>query len=226
MSIAKNNLLQSALIKFFAGVILVGLLLFIPAGSFAFGQAWLLMGVLFIPMFVAGLILMKINPALLRKRLNAKEEQMEQKEVVLLSGVMFLASFILAGLNFRFSWLVSPAWVTIVGTVIFLLAYVLYAEVLRENEYLSRTIEVQEGQKVVDTGLYGIVRHPMYMATVLLFLALPLVLGSVISFIIMLCYIPIIVKRIRNEEQVLTKDLHGYKAYKKKVKYRLIPFIW
>ena len=201
MSIAKNNLLQSALIKFFAGVILVGLLLFIPAGSFAFLQAWLLMGVLFIPMFVAGLILMKINPVLLRKRLNAKEEQMEQKEVVLLSGVMFLASFILAGLNFRFLWLVSPAWVTIVGTVIFLLAYALYAEVLRENEYLSRTIEVQEGQKVVDTGLYGIVRHPMYMATVLLFLSMPIILGSIPSFVVMLMYIPIIAKRIRNEER-------------------------
>lgn len=226
MSIAKNNLLQSALIKFFAGVILVGLLLFIPAGSFAFWQAWLLMGVLFIPMFVAGLILMKINPALLRKRLNAKEEQVEQKEVVLLSGVMFLASFILAGLNFRFSWLVSPAWVTIVGTVIFLLAYALYAEVLRENEYLSRTIEVQEGQKVVDTGLYGIVRHPMYMATVLLFLSMPIILGSIPSFVVMLMYIPIIAKRIRNEEKVLEDGLDGYKQYKERVKYRIIPFVW
>ena len=226
MSIAKNNLLQSALIKFFAGVILVGLLLFIPAGSFAFLQAWLLMGVLFIPMFVAGLILMKINPALLRKRLNAKEEQMEQKEVVLLSGVMFLASFILAGLNFRFSWLVLPAWVTIVGTVIFLLAYALYAEVLKENEYLSRTIEVQEGQKVVDTGLYGIVRHPMYMATVLLFLSMPIILGSIPSFVVMLMYIPIIAKRIRNEEKVLEDGLDGYKQYKERVKYRIIPFVW
>ena len=226
MSIAKNNLLQSALIKFFAGVILVGLLLFIPAGSFAFLQAWLLMGVLFIPMFVAGLILMKINPALLRKRLNAKEEQMEQKEVVLLSGVMFLASFILAGLNFRFSWLVLPAWVTIVGTVIFLLAYALYAEVLKENEYLSRTIEVQEDQKVVDTGLYGIVRHPMYMATVLLFLSMPIILGSIPSFVVMLMYIPIIAKRIRNEEKVLEDGLDGYKQYKERVKYRIIPFVW
>ncbi|MBE5917906.1 MAG: isoprenylcysteine carboxylmethyltransferase family protein [Pseudobutyrivibrio ruminis] len=223
---AKNNLLQSALIKFFAGVILVGLLLFIPAGSFAFWQAWLLMGVLFIPMFVAGLILMKINPALLRKRLNAKEEQMEQKEVVLLSGVMFLASFILAGLNFRVSWLVSPEWVTIVGTVIFLLAYALYAEVLRENEYLSRTVEVQEGQKLVDTGLYGIVRHPMYMATVLLFLSMPIILGSIPSFVVMLMYIPIIAKRIHNEEKVLEDGLDGYKQYKERVKYRIIPFVW
>jgi len=226
MSMAKNNLLQSALIKFFAGVILVGLLLFIPAGSFAFWQAWLLMGVLFIPMFVAGLILMKINPALLRKRLNAKEEQMEQKEVVLLSGVMFLASFILAGLNFRVSWLVSPEWVTIVGTVIFLLAYALYAEVLRENEYLSRTVEVQEGQKLVDTGLYGIVRHPMYMATVLLFLSMPIILGSIPSFVVMLMYIPIIAKRIHNEEKVLEDGLDGYKQYKERVKYRIIPFVW
>ena len=226
MSIVKNNLLQSALIKFFAGVILVGLLLFIPAGSLAFWQAWLLMGVLFIPMFVAGLILMKINPVLLRKRLNAKEEQMEQKEVVLVSGVMFLASFILAGLNFRFSWLVSPAWVTIAGTVIFLLAYALYAEVLRENEYLSRTIEVQEGQKVVDTGLYGIVRHPMYMATVLLFLSMPIILGFIISFVVMLMYIPIIAKRISNEEKVLEAGLDGYKQYKERVKYRIIPFVW
>jgi len=184
------------------------------------------MGVLFIPMFVAGLILMKINPALLRKRLNAKEEQMEQKEVVLLSGVMFLASFILAGLNFRVSWLVSPEWVTIVGTVIFLLAYALYAEVLRENEYLSRTVEVQEGQKLVDTGLYGIVRHPMYMATVLLFLSMPIILGSIPSFVVMLMYIPIIAKRIHNEEKVLEDGLDGYKQYKERVKYRIIPFVW
>ena len=221
-----NKLLISALIKFFAGVILVGLLLFPAAGSFEFWQAWLLMGVLFIPMFVAGLILMKKNPSLLRKRLNAKEEQMEQKEVVLFSGLMFLASFVVAGLNFRFSWLVLPAWVTIVGTVLFLLAYALYAEVLRENEYLSRTIEVQEGQKVVDTGLYGIVRHPMYMATVLLFLSMPIILGSIVSFLIMLLYIPIIAKRVRNEEKVLEEGLDGYKLYKEKVKYRIVPFVW
>ena len=184
------------------------------------------MAVLFIPMFIAGLILMKINPALLRKRLNAKEEQLEQKEVVLFSGIMFISSFIIAGLNFRFEWLVLPAWVTIIGTVIFLLAYVLYAEVLRENEYLSRTIEVQEGQKVVDTGLYGIVRHPMYMATVLLFLSMPIILGSIFSFVIMLVYIPIIAKRIRNEEKVLEEGLDGYKQYKERVKYRIIPFVW
>ena len=221
-----NKLLISALIKFFAGVILVGLLLFPAAGSFEFWQAWLLMGVLFIPMFVSGLILMKKNPSLLRKRLNAKEEQLEQKEVVLFSGLMFLASFVVAGLNFRFSWLVLPAWVTIVGTVLFLLAYALYAEVLRENEYLSRTIEVQEGQKVVDTGLYGIVRHPMYMATIFLFLSMPIILGFIVSFLIMLLYIPIIAKRVRNEEKVLEEGLDGYKLYKEKVKYRIVPFVW
>lgn len=226
MEINTQKLFCSALIKFFAGVLLVGLLLFPAAGSFDFWQAWLFMGVLFIPMFVAGLILIKINPALLRKRLNAKEEQLEQKEVVLFSGLMFLASFIVAGLNFRFAWIVLPAWVTIAGTVIFLLAYALYAEVLRENEYLSRTIEVQEGQKVVDTGLYGIVRHPMYMATVLLFLSMPIILGSIFSFVIMLVYLPIIAKRIRNEEQVLEEGLDGYKQYKERVKYRIIPFVW
>ena len=169
---------------------------------------------------------MKKNPSLLRKRLNAKEEQLEQKEVVLFSGLMFLASFVVAGLNFRFSWLVLPAWVTIVGTVLFLLAYALYAEVLRENEYLSRTIEVQEGQKVVDTGLYGIVRHPMYMATIFLFLSMPIILGSIVSFLIMLLYIPIIAKRVRNEEKVLEEGLDGYKLYKEKVKYRIVPFVW
>ena len=221
-----KKLLISALIKFFSGMLLVGLLLFPAAGSFAYWQAWIFMSVLFIPMFIAGLILMKINPALLRKRLNAKEEQLEQKEVVLFSGIMFISSFIIAGLNFRFEWLVLPAWVTIIGTVIFLLAYVLYAEVLRENEYLSRTIEVQEGQKVVDTGLYGIVRHPMYMATIVLFLSMPIILGSIISFVIMLVYIPIIAKRIRNEEQVLEEGLDGYKQYKERVKYRIIPFVW
>ena len=220
------KLFVQALTKFLAGLLLVGLLMFLPAGTFAYWQAWLFMAVLFIPMFIAGLILMKINPALLRKRLNAKEEQLEQKEVVLFSGLMFLSSFIIAGLNFRFEWLVLPAWVTIIGTVIFLLAYVLYAEVLRENEYLSRTIEVQEGQKVVDTGLYGIVRHPMYMATVLLFLSMPIILGSIFSFVIMLVYIPIIAKRIRNEEKVLEEGLDGYKQYKERVKYRIIPFVW
>ena len=212
--------------KFFLGLILMGLILFLPAGSFKYWQGWILLGILFIPMFVAGLILMKKNPELLKKRLNAKEEEKEQKIVILLSGIMFLAAFVVAGLNFRFGWIVLPMWVSYVSAAVFLAAYALYAEVLRENEYLSRTIEVQEDQKVVDTGLYGVVRHPMYMTTLLLFLAMPMVLGSVISFAIMLVYIPIIVMRIRNEEKVLAEGLPGYEEYMKKIKYRLIPFIW
>ena len=221
-----GKLLSQAVVKFLAGVLLVGLLLFLPAGTFDFWQAWVLLGILFIPMFIAGLIMMKKNPELLKKRLNVKEKESEQKEVILFSGIMFLAAFLAAGLSFRFDLLMLPFSVSIIFVFVFLGAYALYAEVLRENTYLSRTIEVQEGQKVIDTGLYGVVRHPMYMATVFLFLALPLVLGSVISFVIMLAYLPIIVKRIKNEEQVLTKDLQGYEAYMKKVKYRLIPFIW
>lgn len=221
-----KELFVLAIPRFFAGVILVGALLFLPAWTFNYPQAWLLMGILFVPMFAAGLILMQKNPELLKKRLNVKERESEQREVVLFSGIMFLLAFIAAGLSFRFGWLMLPFSVSIIAAVIFLLAYALYAEVLHENTYLSRTIEVQQDQKVIDTGLYGIVRHPMYMATVLLFLAMPLVLGSVISLIIMLFYIPIIAKRIRNEEQVLEKDLPGYSEYKKKVKYRLIPYIW
>ena len=221
-----GKLLSQAVVKFLMGVLLVGILLFLPAGSFDFWQAWLLLGILFIPMFAAGLIMLKKNPDLLRKRLNAKEEQAEQKDVVLLSGLMFAAAFILAGLNHRFAWIVLPAWVSYAAAVVFLSAYALYAEVLRENTYLSRTIEVQENQKVIDTGLYGIVRHPMYMTTLFLFLSMPLVLGSVISFVIMLAYIPIIAKRIRNEEQVLEEGLEGYADYKKRVKHKLIPFIW
>ena len=221
-----KKLFVQAITKFLMGVLLIGLLLFLPAGTFAYWQAWLLLGILFVPMFIAGLILMKKNPDLLRKRLNAKEEQSEQKEVVLLSGLMFLASFVIAGLNYRFSWIVLPDWVSYAAAVIFLLAYALYAEVLRENTYLSRTIEVQENQKVIDTGLYGIVRHPMYMSTLFLFLSMPLVLGSVISFVIMLAYIPIIAKRIHNEEQVLETGLDGYAEYKKHVKYKVIPFVW
>jgi protein-S-isoprenylcysteine O-methyltransferase Ste14 len=177
-------------------------------------------------MFIAGLILMKKNPDLLRKRLNVKEEQTEQKEVIVLSGLMFLAAFILAGLNYRFDWFVLPAAVSIAAAVVFLLAYALYAEVLRENTYLSRTVEVQENQKVIDTGLYGIVRHPMYMTTLFLFLAMPLVLGSPLSFVIMLAYIPIIAKRMRNEEQVLEEGLEGYTEYKQRVRYKVIPFVW
>ncbi len=221
-----RELFMKAITRFLAGLLIVGLLLFLPAGTFQYPQGWLLLGILFVPMFIAGLVMLKKNPELLKKRLNAKEKETEQKEVILFSGIMFLAAFILAGLSFRFGWLMLPFSVSIIFGAVFLAAYALYAEVLRENTYLSRTIEVQENQKVIDTGLYGIVRHPMYMATVFLFLAMPLVLGSVISFVIMLCYIPIIVKRIRNEEQVLTKDLKGYEAYKKKVKYRLIPYIW
>ena len=220
------KLFSQAIVKFLSGLLLVGLLLFLPAGTFAFRQAWLLIGILFIPMFLAGLVMMQKSPALLRKRLDAKEEQSEQRAVIALSGLMFLAAFIVAGLNFRFGWIVLPDWVSYVSAVVFLLAYGLYAEVLRENVWLSRTIEVQENQKVVDTGLYGVVRHPMYLSTLLLFLAMPLVLGSVISFVIMLAYIPIIAKRIRNEEQVLEKGLEGYTDYKKRVKYKVIPFVW
>ena len=221
-----KKLFGQAIGKVGAGIVLVGLLLFVPAGSFAYWQGWLLMGILFIPMFVAGFVMMAKSPELLKKRLNAKEEQSEQKQVVLFSGIMFLAAFIVAGLNFRFGWIVLPNWVVFAGVVIFLLGYGLYAEVLKENEYLSRTIEIQENQKVVDTGLYGIVRHPMYMCTLLMFLAMPVVLGSVISLLIMLLYIPIIAKRIGNEEKVLEEGLEGYRDYKKRIKYRVIPFIW
>ena len=205
---------------------MVGVLIFLPAGSFAYWQGWLLIGILFVPMFIAGLVMMKKSPELLRKRLNVKEEESEQKAVILLSGIMFLAAFIVAGLNFRFGWIVLPKWVSYSGTVIFLAAYALYAEVLRENAYLSRTVEVQQDQKVIDTGLYGVVRHPMYMSTLLLFLAMPLVLGSIISFVITLAYIPIIAKRIGNEEKVLEDGLPGYAEYKNKVKRKVVPFIW
>ncbi len=212
--------------KFALGLLLVGALLFLPAGSFAYWNAWLFLILLFAPMFCAGLVMMLRSPELLRKRLNAKETESEQKQVLAWSGLMFLAAFVLAGLNFRFGWLPLPDWAVWAAAGVFLLAYLLYAEVLRENAYLSRTIEVQEGQKVIDTGLYGVVRHPMYMATVFLFLSMPLVLGSPLSFLILLLYIPIIVKRIRNEEDVLTEGLEGYAAYKERVRYRLIPFIW
>ena len=220
------KLFSQAIVKFLSGLLIVGLLLFLPAGTFAFWQAWLLMGILFVPMFIAGLIMMKKSPVLLRKRLDAREEQSEQRAVIALSGLMFLAAFVVAGLNYRFGWIVLPDWVSYVSAVVFLLAYGLYAEVLRENVWLSRTVEVQENQKVIDTGLYGVVRHPMYMSTLLLFLAMPLVLGSVISLAIMLAYIPIIAKRIRNEEQVLENGLEGYTDYKKRVRYKVIPFVW
>ena len=221
-----KELFIRAISRFAAGLLLVSGLLFIPAGTWDYPQGWLLIGILFVPMFIAGLVMMKKNPELLKKRLNVRERESEQRSVILFSGIMFLAAFLSAGLSFRYSWLMLPVPVTIIAAIVFLAAYALYAEVLRENTYLSRTVEVQEDQKVIDTGLYGIVRHPMYMVTVLLFLAMPLVLGSVISFVIMLCYIPIIVKRIRNEEQVLQEGLPGYGKYMEKVKYRLFPFIW
>lgn len=214
------------MLKFFSGLALVALLLFLPAGSFAYWQGWLLIGLLFVPMFAAGLVMMAKNTELLRKRLNAREQQGEQRQVVALSGLMFLASFVLAGLNFRFGWLALPRAAVWAAAAVFLLGYGLYAEVLRENAYLSRTIEVQENQKVVDTGLYGLVRHPMYAATILLFLSMPLILGSPLSFVVMLLYLPIIAKRIRNEEAVLEQGLEGYADYKKRVKYRLFPGIW
>ena len=221
-----KGLLKQALVKFFLGVLLLGVLIFVPAWSLRFWQGWLLMGILFVPMFVAGLVMMSRNPDLLRKRLNAKEREEEQKTVVMMSGMLFIAAFIVAGLNWRFGWWVLPDWAVWVAAGLFLASYLLYAEVLRENTYLSMTIEVQENQKVIDTGLYGIVRHPMYMATTVLFLAMPLVLASPISFFIMLGYIPVIAKRIRNEEKVLEEGLAGYADYKKKVKYRILPFIW
>ena len=220
------KLFSQAMIKFFGGLLVVGLLLFLPAGTFLFWQAWLLIGILFVPMFAAGLIMMRSSPELLRKRLNAKEKETEQKGVIVLSGMMFFAAFVLVGLNFRFRWIVLPAWVSWASAAVFLAAYALYAEVLRENVWLSRTIEVQENQKVIDTGLYGVVRHPMYMTTLFLFLSMPLVLGSVISFAVTLLYIPIIAKRIRNEEQVLENGLDGYAEYKKRVRYKVIPFVW
>lgn len=220
------KLFCQAISKFIIGLVMVGVLIFLPAGSFMYWQGWLLIGILFVPMFIAGLIMMKKSPELLRKRLNVKEEETEQKTVIMLSGIMFLASFVVAGLNFRFGWIVLPEWVSYAGAIIFLAAYALYAEVLRENAYLSRTVEVQQDQKVIDTGLYGVVRHPMYMSTLLLFLAMPLILGSIISFVITLAYIPIIAKRIGNEEKVLEDGLPGYAEYKNKVKRKVVPFIW
>ena len=221
-----KKLFVNGMVKFLSGLIIVALPLFLSAGSFAYWNAWLFIGILFIPMFIAGLILMKKNPYLLEKRLNAKEEQSQQKTVIVLSGIMFLLGFVLAGLDYRFQWIKLPEWLVIAGAVVFLTAYGLYAEVLRENTYLSRTVEVQENQKGIDTGLYGIVRHPMYAVTVILFLSMPIVLGSVISFMIFLAYPFIIAGRIKNEEKVLEEGLAGYKEYKQKVKYRLVPFIW
>ena len=221
-----KDLLIKALTKYLLGVVVLGVLLFLPAGSFHYWQGWLLMGILFVPMFVAGIVMMAKNPELLRKRLNAKEKESEQKSVVAISGLLFILSFVIAGLNWRFDWWIVPDWVVWVSAALFLASYLLYAEVMRENTYLSRTVEIQENQKVIDTGLYGIVRHPMYMATTVMFLTMPLVLGSPISFLIMLGYIPMIAKRISNEEAVLEQGLKGYKDYKKNVRYKIIPFLW
>ena len=225
-NIDKKGLLKEGLIKLAAGFIIMGVLMFLPAGDIHWKNGWILMCILFIPMFFAGILMYFKAPDLLRSRLKAKETQREQKDVISYSGIMFIAAFVAAGIDYRFQWTQLPGQVIGAAVIIFLIAYCLFGEVLRENRYLSRVIEVQEDQTVVDTGLYGIVRHPMYSATVLLFLNMPLVLGSLISFVIMLAYIPIIVKRISNEELVLEEELNGYAEYKKKVKYRLIPFVW
>ena len=220
------KLFFQAIIKFMLGALIIGLLIFVPAGTINYWNGWLFMGILFVPMFIAGIVMLIKSPDLLKKRLNVKEKENEQKQVVALSGLMFLVGFIIAGLNYRYNWFILPNIVIIISSVIFVISYILYAEVLRENAYLSRTIEVQENQKVVDTGLYGIVRHPMYSITILLFLSMPLILGSIISFVIFLIYPFIIIKRIKNEEVVLERELNGYSEYKKKVKYKIIPFIW
>lgn len=221
-----RELFCQAVLKFVLGLVLVNILIFFPAGTFYYWHAWLFIGILFIPMFFAGIVMMFKNPELLKKRLNAKEQQTEQDLVVKLSGLMFVLGFVIAGLNFRFKWITLPEWVSWLATVIFLFSYLLYAEVLREDTYLSRTVEIQQDQKVIGTGLYGIVRHPMYSATIIMFLSMPLVLGSILSFIIFLGYPLIVAKRIRNEEILLEKELEGYIEYKKKVRYRIIPFLW
>ena len=221
-----GKLFIQAVTKVVLGAVMVALLIFVPAGTVHFRNGWILMAILFVPMFLAGIYMLFKRPDLLRKRLNAKEKELEQKEVVLMSGLMFVISFVLAGLNYRFGWVTMPEWGPVAAAVLFLAGYLMYGVVISENEYLSRTIEVQEGQKVVDTGLYGIVRHPMYAATLLMFLSMPLVLGSPLSFLVSFLYIPIIIKRIRNEEKVLSEGLDGYADYMRKVKYRVIPFIW
>ena len=220
------KLFFEAIIKFFLGVILIGLLVFLPAGTLNYVNGWIFIGVLFIPMFIAGIIMMIKNPKLLAERLNAKEKEKEQSLVVKLSGLMFIAAFIVAGLDYHNKWLEIDQWVVYLGVIIFILSYVLYAEVLRENTYLSRTIKVSDEQKVIDSGLYGIVRHPMYTATIFLFLSMPLILGSLIAFFIMLIYPFLIAFRAINEEKFLIKELKGYKEYTNKVKYRFIPYIW
>ena len=221
-----KKLFIQAITKFTFGFIIIALLLFIPAGTLNYLNAWLFIGILFVPMFIVGIILMIKNPDLLRKRLNSKEKEAEQVILLVIGGVMFICGFVVAGLNYRFEWIILPKYIVFIAAIIFLLAYVLYAEVLRENMYLSRIIEIQENQKVIDTGLYGIVRHPMYLSTILLFLSIPLVLGSLFSFLIFMIYPFIIAKRIKNEEKVLEQGLKGYLEYKEKVKYKMIPFIW
>ena len=221
-----KKLFIQAVLKFLLGVVIIGLLIFIPAGTIKYINGWIFMGILFIPMLIAGIIMMIKNPKLLKSRLDAKEKQKEQNIVIKLSGLMFIAGFIIAGLDFRYSWLKLPSFISYIAIALFLLSYIMWAEVLRENTFLSRTIKVTENQKVIDTGLYGIVRHPMYLATLILFLSMPLVLGSLISFFVFLLYPILIIVRIINEEKYLEKELNGYIDYKKKVKYRLIPFIW
>lgn len=220
------KLLTEALMKFICGCLLVGLLIFLPAGTFGYTYGWLLMGLLFAPMLIAGFVLLHKSPEFLKKRLDAKEKQATPKGVVAFSGLMFVAGFVVAGLDYRLGWSTMPTWVVAAASVLFLVAYGLYAQVMRENAYLSRTIQVQQGQKVVDTGLYGIVRHPMYAVTILLFLMMPLVLGSWFALIAFAFYPVVIVVRLKDEEKLLTKELPGYDEYKKKVKYRLIPFVW
>ena len=220
------KLFFEAILKFILGIIVVGFLIFIPAGTINYWNGWLLMGLLFIPMFIAGIIMMIKSPKLLQSRLKAKETEKEQKTVITLSGIMFIAGFIIAGLNYKYNWIHLPNASIIISSIIFILSYIIYGIVLRENQFLSRTIEVQKGQKVIDTGLYGIVRHPMYAVTIFMFLSMPLILGSIISFIIFLIYPFIIAIRIKNEEVVLEKELKGYSEYKKKVKYKIIPYIW
>ena len=222
----RKNLAARAVSKYLAGLVMVALLLFVPAGSLAYPNGWLFISLLFIPMLVLGFVLLFKAPELLEKRLNAKEEQGEQRKVVGLSALLFLAGFVTAALDFRFGWSQLPGWLVLAASAVLLLSYGMYAEVMRENAYLSRTVEIQENQKVIDTGLYGIIRHPMYTSTILLFLSIPLVLGSGVAFLLFLVYPVLIAKRIRNEEQVLEEGLAGYLEYKQKVKYRLIPFIW
>ena len=221
-----KKLFFQAVVKFLLGIVIIAALIFIPAVTFNYLNGWIFMGILFIPMLIAGIVMMLKNPELLKSRLEAKEKQKEQGVVIKLSGLMFIVGFVLAGLDFRFKWISLPPWVTYVASGFFLLAYIMWAEVLRENTFLSRTIKVIDGQKVIDSGLYGVVRHPMYFETLILFLSMPLVLGSLVSFFVFLLYPILIITRIINEEKFLEKELEGYIEYKKKVKYRLIPFIW